>query len=79
MKKLREVLRLQIGMSLSSRQTQKATGVSKTTIQEYAKRFKASDLEIDTINLLTDDALKAKLYPAPLSSSQPSRPLPNME
>jgi transposase len=57
MKKLREVLRLHIGMNLSSRQTQKATGVSKTTIQEYAKRFKTSDLEINTINLLTDDAL----------------------
>jgi len=79
MKKLREVLRLHIGMNLSSRQTQKATGVSKTTIQDYAKRFKTSDLEINTINLLTDDALKAKLYPAPISSSQSSRPLPNME
>ena len=79
MKKLREVLRLHIGMNLSSRQTQKATSVSKTTIQDYAKRFKASDLEIDTINLLTDDALKAKLYPAPLSLSHRSKPLPNME
>jgi len=79
MKKLREVLRLHIGMSLSSRQTQKATSVSKTTIQEYAKRFKVSDLEIDSINLITDNVLKGKLYPAPLSLSQPLKLLPNMK
>lgn len=51
MKKVREVLRLHIGMSLSSRQTEKATGVSKTTIQDYCKRFKATDLDITNKNL----------------------------
>ena len=39
MKKLGEVLRLHIGMNLSSRQTQKATSVSKLPFLTPPKHF----------------------------------------
>ncbi len=78
MKKVREVLRLHIGMNLSSRQTHRAAGVPRTTVQDYIKRFKSSGLSIDEISLMKDDVLQSKLFPDQKGSASPKKPLPDM-
>lgn len=78
MKKVREVLRLHIGMKLSSRQTHKATGVPRTTVQDYVKRFKSSGLSIDEIGVMRDDLLRSSLFPDQKGTLPPKKPLPDM-
>lgn len=78
MKKVREVLRLHIGMNLSSRQTHRAAGVPRTTVQDYVKRFKSSGLSIDEIGTMKDDLLQSKLFLEQKSSLPPKKPLPDM-
>ncbi len=78
MKKVREVLRLHIGMNLSSRKTHKAAGVPRTTAQEYIKRFKSSGLSIDEIDSMKDDLLQSKLFPDHKGLASTKKPLPDM-
>lgn len=79
MKKVRDVLGLYCNIKLSLRQIQGATGVAKSTISDYIKRFQASGLDIEQINVINDDALHVKLFPeqAPLSSKG-KRAMPEM-
>ena len=62
MKQIREVLRLYLLADLSSRKIQGATGVARTTIQEYIKRCKQSDITAETLHTLNDDTLSVKLF-----------------
>ena len=62
MKKVREVLRLHLMMQLSSRKIQGATGVARTTIQEYIKRCSETDLTLDRLDAMNDDILQLKLF-----------------
>ena len=63
MKQVREVLRLHILVSLSSRAIQGATSVAKSTIQDYIKRYKASDINsFETMNQMNDALLHQKLF-----------------
>jgi predicted DNA-binding protein YlxM (UPF0122 family) len=62
MKQTREILRLHLLADLSSRKIQGATGVAKTTVQDYIKRCKESDITSETLNLLNDDELRVKLF-----------------
>ena len=62
MKQTREVLRLHLLAGLSSRKIQGATGVARTTVQDYIKRCEASGLTDDEMNRLDDDALSVKLF-----------------
>jgi len=73
MKQTREVLRLHLLTGLSSRKIQGATGVARTTVQDYIRRCEASGLTDEEMNRLDDDALRVKLFgerkhPAPESS-----------
>ena len=54
MRQIREVLRLYLLADLSSRKIQGATGVARTTVQDYIKRCKQSDITSDSLNLLND-------------------------
>jgi predicted DNA-binding protein YlxM (UPF0122 family) len=58
MKQVRDVLRLHSVMNLSLRRIEGATGVAKSTISDYIKRFKTSGLHIEQINVIDDDALR---------------------
>ena len=44
MKRIREVLRLHLLANLSARKISGATGVARTTVQEYIKRCNESDI-----------------------------------
>ncbi len=62
MRQIREVLRLYLLADLSSRKIQGATGVARTTVQDYIRRCKQSDITSETLNLLNDDDLRVKLF-----------------
>ena len=62
MRQTREVLRLYLLADLSSRKIQGATGVARTTVQDYIKRCKESSLTLETIEQLDDDALSVRLF-----------------
>jgi len=62
MKQIREVLRLYLLANLSSRKIQGATGVARTTVQDYIRRCKEGAITFDTLGELDDDALSLKLF-----------------
>lgn len=62
MKQIREVLRLHLFANLSSRKIKSATGVARTTVQDYIKRCKESDITTDTLEHMNDDELSLKLF-----------------
>jgi len=62
MRQTREVLRLYLLADLSSRKIQGATGVAKTTVQDYIKRCKESSLTLKILEQLDDDALSVRLF-----------------
>lgn len=62
MRQIREVLRLHLLADLSSRKIQGATGVAKTTVQDYIKRCKESDITSASLDALNDDTLREKLF-----------------
>ena len=62
MKQTREVLRLYLLADLSSRKIQGATGVARTTVQDYIKRCKQSDITAQSLDTLNDDTLREKLF-----------------
>jgi len=63
MKNIREVLRLHLVANLSARKIQGATGVARTTVQEYIKRCKESDINsYETLTQISDDTLNEKLF-----------------
>ncbi len=72
MKQIREVLRLYLLTNLSSRKIQGATGVARSTIQEYIKRCTASDItSVSILESLSDDTLNEKLFG--VSTNTPSK------
>ncbi len=78
MKQVRDVLRLHSVMNLSLRRIEGATGVAKSTISDYIKRFKASGLHIEQINVIDDDALRLKLFGEAISDVSIKRSIPDM-
>jgi len=79
MQQTREVLRLYLLANLSSRKIKGATGVARSTVQDYIKRCKASDISsVEILNSLNDDALNEKLFGIPLTqTSKPSKVMPD--
>jgi len=80
MNSIREVLRLHFIANLSARKIQGATGVARTTIQEYIKRCKESDIaSYGELANLSDDSLNEKLFGvAPTTtSSNPLKIMPD--
>jgi len=63
MKQIREVLRLHLLANLSARKIQGATGVARTTIQEYIKRCNESDISsYEMLASVNDEILNQKLF-----------------
>ena len=56
MRQIREVLRLYLLADLSSRKIQGATGVARTTVQDYIRRSKANDLTMEAVEINTPKA-----------------------
>ena len=61
MKKIREVLKLHVKMNLSSRKVERSTGVPRSTVLDYASRFKKSEMNIDELDSIDDEQLHSKL------------------
>jgi len=78
MKQTREVLRLYLLSGLSSRKIQRATGVARTTVQDYIKRCQAGGLTLEEMNHLDDDALSLRLFAEKKHASpQPGKVMPD--
>ncbi len=79
MKKVREILRLHCRMNLSIRKINGATGVPRSTVQNYLARYKASGIDINDVETLLDDELCFKLFPEDRVLTKPGKPLPDMK
>jgi len=77
MKKIREVLELHMKMNLSSRKVQRSTGVPRSTILDYASRFKKSDINIDELDSIDDEQLQSKLFGYKKHTPKNKKPLPD--
>jgi transposase len=76
MRKIKELLRLHFDHELSLNKAAMACGVSRSTAQEYAKRFKASGLPWPLPDDMDGQALNAKLFHLPPNQER-AKPLPD--
>lgn len=65
-------------MGLSIRKIQGATGVARSTVADYVKRFKELELSFNQIDILDDDALRLKLFPDISSVVTSYKAMPDM-
>ncbi len=77
MKKIREVLELHVKMNLSSRKVERSTGVPRSTVLDYASRFKKSKINIDELDSIDDEQLHSKLFGFKKSTPKNKKPLPD--
>jgi len=78
MKKVRDIVKLYSDMGLSIRKIQGATGVAKSTVADYVKRFKELGLSLDQINSLDDDSLRLQFFPEISSVVVSLKAMPDM-
>jgi len=77
MKSVRDVIKYHSDMGLSIRKIHATTGVAKSTVADYIKRFKESGLSTKQINVLDDDTLKQQLFGDMTSIVSPRKAMPN--
>jgi len=78
MRQVRDVIKLHSDMGLSIRKIEGATGVAKSTVADYIKRFKSLDLSLEEIDKLDDDALRLTFFPEIDSVVVSCKAMPNM-
>lgn len=81
MKKIKDVLRLRIKGELSFPKIALATGVPKSTVSDYCRKFAVCGKDIESVLGLNDDALYALLFPnkPSITPSKRQRALPDYE
>ncbi len=77
MRKVREILRLRLGVGLSSRQVARSCNVSSSTVLEYEKHAREAGLSWPLPEDLDDAALES-LIRAKLDTTRQDRPLPDV-
>jgi hypothetical protein len=77
MRKIREFLRLQCG--LSQRETAQSCKIGLGTVYEYVRRARDAGLAWPLPEQLTDEALERLLFPPPPRIASNQRPLPDWE
>jgi transposase len=77
MRMIREVLRLKFECGLSDRRIAKSTGIARSTIGEYVRRFQAAGLVWPLSEALQDPLLESCLFPPPPSLPREQRPVPD--
>jgi transposase len=82
MKDIKELLRLRFGLGLSQRQTAKASGFGRTTVQEYEERAKRGNLtSVEEFEKLSADEIYERLgfkcKPGFATVPLSAKPLPN--
>ena len=65
MRKLKEVLRLQLNAGLSNRKIALITGIGKTAVSKHVRRAKNLGLDWTRIAAMPEEAIEALLYPSP--------------
>jgi len=75
MRKVREILRLRIGIGLTTRQVAESCKVSTSTVSEYEKRFREAGMTWPLPELM-DDAELERIVRSRLESAREDRPLP---
>jgi transposase len=70
MRKIREVLRLKYGNKISMNQISAICKISRSTVQDYIRRFETSDLSWPLEESISDEILENKFFP----SGKNSRP-----
>jgi transposase len=78
MKQVRDIVKLHSDMGLSIRKIQGATGVAKSTVADYLKRYKELSLSLEQIELLDDDSLRLQFFPEIASVVVSSKAMPDM-
>ncbi|MEA3522910.1 MAG: helix-turn-helix domain-containing protein [Campylobacterota bacterium] len=78
MKEIRDVIQLHSNMGLSIRKICRATGVARSTVADYVRRFKELDLSVEQIETLDDDSLRLQLFPEVLSTVVSRKAMPDM-
>ena len=78
MKQVRDIVRLHSDMRLSIRKIQGATGVARSTVADYVKRFKELGLSLKQIDALDDDSLRLRLFPDISSVVTSYKAMPDM-
>lgn len=78
MKQVRDIVKLHSDMGLSIRKIQGATGVAKSTVADYVKRFKELGLSPQQIDALDDDSLRLKFFPEIASVLVSTKAMPDM-
>ena len=78
MKQIRDVIQLHSNMGLSIRKIQGATGVARSTVGDYIKRFKELGLSVQQIETLDDDALRLQFFPEISSIVVSRKAMPDM-
>ncbi|WP_434581326.1 hypothetical protein MLC52_03440 [Sulfurimonas sp. NW15] len=76
MRSVRDIVKYH-SMGLSIRKIHDATGVAKSTVADYIKRFKELGLSIEQIDVLDDDALKLQFFPDVASVVVSRKAMPN--
>ncbi len=78
MKQVRDVIQLHSNMGLSIRKIQGATGVARSTVADYVKRFKELGLSVEQIDTLDDDSLRLQFFPEISSIVVSRKAMPDM-
>ena len=78
MKQVRDIVKLHSDMGLSIRKIQGATGVAKSTVADYVKRFKELSLSLEQIEALDDDSLRLQFFPEISSVVISTKAMPDM-
>ena len=77
MRKIKEVLRLRFEAGLSGRQIAHSLRMAPSTVGDYIRRFRASDLDWPLPATLSDTALERHLFPPPPPVAADQRPVPD--
>jgi len=74
---IREVLRLKFDCGLSDRQIGKTTGIARSTVGDYVRRFQEAGLAWPLSDAVKDPTLEACLFPPPPAIPRNQRPVPD--
>lgn len=77
MRMIRDVLRLKFECGLSDRQIARSSGLARSSIGDYVRRFRDAGLEWPLPAGLSDRDLEASLFPAAATLPRMQRPLPD--
>jgi len=77
MRKIREVMRLSLGLRLSSRPVARSCRIARSTVAEYLRRAREAGLTWPLPKGLDDGQLERRLFPAPPEIPIAHRPVPD--